>query len=237
MTGGVELQSLDEMPSEFIPSSAIPVQEFLDHVEKFDASRQLLFQQEFEVSSWLWLVIIKYDSTPYVAVPSRNWRHIFNCIAAFEVLFRWTFIKGGADTRFVDSLDIHMSMKHVWAPPLTIRHFNCSNAIKIRDRKSLISARAATYVCIGDGLSKWPKSLQNAITKSLFKSLTISLCVIDCCSGSLTILLGTPLMPVMTHSMMTKTDTATSLHVSPSHSFHPFSSCVPSVPLAPHFIP
>ena len=62
-------------------------------------------------------------------------------------------------------------------------------------------------------------SLQNAITKSLFKSLTISLYVIDCCSGSLTILLGSPLMPVMTHSMMTKTDTAASLHVSP---FLPF---------------
>ena len=51
MTGGVELPSLDERPSEFTPSGAIPVQEFLDHVEKFDASRQLLFQLEFEVSS------------------------------------------------------------------------------------------------------------------------------------------------------------------------------------------
>ena len=50
MNGGVELQSLDEKPSDFTPSSAIPVQEFLDHVEKFDANRQLLFQQEFEVS-------------------------------------------------------------------------------------------------------------------------------------------------------------------------------------------
>ena len=50
MNGGVELQELDEKPLEFTPSSAIPVQEFLDHVEKFDASRQLLFQQEFEVS-------------------------------------------------------------------------------------------------------------------------------------------------------------------------------------------
>ena len=50
MNGGVELHSLDEKPSDFTPSSAIPVQEFLDHVEKFDANRQLLFQQEFEVS-------------------------------------------------------------------------------------------------------------------------------------------------------------------------------------------
>ena len=50
MNGGMELQSLDEKPPEFTPSGAIRVQEFLDHVEKFDASRQLLFQKEHDVS-------------------------------------------------------------------------------------------------------------------------------------------------------------------------------------------
>ena len=37
---------------------------------------------------------------------------------------------------FVDSFDIHASMKHVWAPPLTEvqRYFKHSNAIEIRDR-------------------------------------------------------------------------------------------------------
>ena len=50
MIEGVELQSLDEKPPEFTPSGAICVQEFLDHVEKFDASRQLLFQKEHDVS-------------------------------------------------------------------------------------------------------------------------------------------------------------------------------------------
>ena len=50
MNRGVELQSLDEKPPEFTPSGAIHVQEFLHHVEKFDASRQLLFQKEHDVS-------------------------------------------------------------------------------------------------------------------------------------------------------------------------------------------
>ena len=50
MNRGLELQSLDEKPPEFTPSDAIRVQEFLDHVEKFDASRQLLFQKEHDVS-------------------------------------------------------------------------------------------------------------------------------------------------------------------------------------------
>ena len=43
----------------------------------------------------------------------------FDLIAAFEVPYRWTFVKGGAYTRFVDALDIHASTKRVWALPLT----------------------------------------------------------------------------------------------------------------------
>ena len=50
MIEGVEPQSLNETQPEFTPSDAIRVQEFLDHVEKFGASRQLLFQKEHDVS-------------------------------------------------------------------------------------------------------------------------------------------------------------------------------------------
>ena len=39
--------------------------------------------------------------------------------AVQEALYRWTSVKGGAHTRFVNSLDIHASTKHIWAPPLT----------------------------------------------------------------------------------------------------------------------
>ena len=42
----------------------------------------------------------------------------FGRIAAFEVPYRWTSVKGGAHTHFVDSSDIHASTLHVWAPPL-----------------------------------------------------------------------------------------------------------------------
>ena len=42
----------------------------------------------------------------------------FDRIAAFEVPYCWTSVKGGAHMRFVDSLDIHASTRHVWTPPL-----------------------------------------------------------------------------------------------------------------------
>ena len=42
----------------------------------------------------------------------------FNCIAAFKAPYCWTSVKGGAYMCFVDSLDIHASTKHIWAPPL-----------------------------------------------------------------------------------------------------------------------
>ena len=52
----------------------------------------------------------------------------FHCIAAFEALYHWTPIKGGAHVHFVDSLDIHTSMKHVWALPLTeVQRYGTSN--------------------------------------------------------------------------------------------------------------
>ena len=47
---GLELRSLDEKPKEFVPSGAFRIHQFLANVEKFDANRQLLFQEEFQVS-------------------------------------------------------------------------------------------------------------------------------------------------------------------------------------------
>ena len=48
----IELKPLDlgEEESELVPSGAIPVNAFREHVEKFDENRQLLFQREFDVS-------------------------------------------------------------------------------------------------------------------------------------------------------------------------------------------
>ena len=67
----------------------------------------------------------------YVAVPCRNrrlFRRLFDCIAAFEVPYRWTSIKGGAHMRFVDSWNVHASTKRVWAPPLTeVRQYGALN--------------------------------------------------------------------------------------------------------------
>ena len=43
----------------------------------------------------------------------------FDHIAAFDVPYLWTSIKGGAYKRSVDLWDVHASTYHVWAPPLT----------------------------------------------------------------------------------------------------------------------
>ena len=53
----------------------------------------------------------------------------FDCIAAFEALYHWTSVKGGAHMRIVDSSDTHTSMKHIWAPPLTeVQWYSASKA-------------------------------------------------------------------------------------------------------------
>ena len=67
----------------------------------------------------------------------------FDHIAAFEVPYHWTSVKGGSHMRFVDSLDIHTSMKHVWAPPLTEVQWH-SDVIEIRDR---ITLHRTTWDC------------------------------------------------------------------------------------------
>lgn len=52
--GGHELKQLDGQfsffKSSFTPSGPISVDKFFDHVEKFDSNRQLLFQEEYDVS-------------------------------------------------------------------------------------------------------------------------------------------------------------------------------------------
>ena len=59
----------------------------------------------------------------------------FDRFAAFEVPYRWTSIKGGTHMRFVDSLDIHASMKRIWAPPLMeVQRFKHNKAIEICNR-------------------------------------------------------------------------------------------------------
>ena len=48
--------------SDLIPSGAIPVSDFREHVEKFDENRQLLFQKEFDVSyDIIIMLFISYD--------------------------------------------------------------------------------------------------------------------------------------------------------------------------------
>ena len=53
----------------------------------------------------------------------------FDHIATFKVLYRWTSVKGGAHTHFMDSLDVHAFMNRVWAPPLMeVQQYDTSNA-------------------------------------------------------------------------------------------------------------
>ena len=52
----------------------------------------------------------------------------FNRIATLKVPYCWTFIKGGAHTRFADSLDVHASKNCVWAPSFTeVQWYGISN--------------------------------------------------------------------------------------------------------------
>ena len=52
----------------------------------------------------------------------------FERITAFEAPYHGTSGKDGAHMRFVDSLDIHASTKHVWALPLTeVQQYGASN--------------------------------------------------------------------------------------------------------------
>ena len=55
----------------------------------------------------------------------------FNHIAVFEVPCRWTSIKGGAHTCFVEVWISNKSMKCIWAPALTeVQRYGASKAAK-----------------------------------------------------------------------------------------------------------
>ena len=69
-----------------------------------------IFQNIGSVREYMWQSHVEIEGYSVV---------YFNCIAAFEVPYRWTSVKGGPHMCFVDSLDIHASMKHIWALPLT----------------------------------------------------------------------------------------------------------------------
>ena len=70
----------------------------------------------------------------YVAVLCKNqtltyFVVYFEHIAAFETLYHWTSVKGGAHTRFIDLLDIHASTKLIWSPTLTeVQRYGTSKA-------------------------------------------------------------------------------------------------------------
>ena len=55
----------------------------------------------------------------------------FDRITAFEAPYRWTSIKGGAHTHFVDAWISNESTKCIWAPPLTeAQRYGTSTAAK-----------------------------------------------------------------------------------------------------------
>ena len=55
-------------------------------------------------------------------------------IDVFEVPYCWTFFKDGAHTCFINWLDIHTSIKHIWGPPLTEVYYGTGDAIKVHER-------------------------------------------------------------------------------------------------------
>lgn len=54
----MELAMLNGLPTgkhPFVPSGPVSREDFEAHVEKFDANRQLLFQEEFDVSIYMYM--------------------------------------------------------------------------------------------------------------------------------------------------------------------------------------
>ena len=74
---------------------------------------------------------VKVPGITYVAVPCRNQRLFHRAFWLHHCLrnaVSLNFVKGRAHMRFVHSLDIHASMKRVWAPPLTkVQQYSTSN--------------------------------------------------------------------------------------------------------------
>ena len=69
---------------------------------------------------YMWQSRIEIEGYPIV---------YFDRTATFEALYCWTSVNGGAYMCYVNLLDIHTSMKHVWAPPLMeVQWYGTSNA-------------------------------------------------------------------------------------------------------------
>ena len=68
----------------------------------------------------------------------------FDCITVFEAPYHWTSVKGGAHMHFVD---IHGSMKRVWALPLTeVQRYGTSNTEMRSKYTTGFLHRTATHV-------------------------------------------------------------------------------------------
>ena len=88
-----------------------------------------LRQDLWSITTWLWEQSRRTEPTVSHKSQTNMWQSrveiegyfvaYFDRFAAFKVPYRWTSVKGGAHMRFIDSLDIHASAKHVWALPLT----------------------------------------------------------------------------------------------------------------------
>ena len=69
----------------------------------------------------------------------------FDCIAAFEVPYCWTSIKGGAHTCFVDAWISNNSTNCIWALPLT----------EVHQYGTLNTAMWSKYVMESSSVSTW----------------------------------------------------------------------------------
>ena len=79
----------------------------------------------------LWLIhmaIVMYMWQSRVEIEDYSVAY-FDRITVFEAPYRWTSVKGGAHTRFVDAWIANESTKRVWAPPLTeVQRYGALNA-------------------------------------------------------------------------------------------------------------
>ena len=76
----------------------------------------------------------------------------FKCITAFKVWYHWSSVEGGAHMHSVNSLDIHTSTKHIWAP-----HVQRYNVIEICDKLFLPFLHGTvTFDLKKDTSNEWP---------------------------------------------------------------------------------
>ena len=113
----------------------------------------------------------------------------FNRIAVFKVSYCWTFVKGGAHTRFVDSIDIRGSTRYIWAPPLMkVQQYGTSNTAKQSKRDGIIfNFTRDCHICNSDIDSSKLVQHRNLLY-SLFRNLFICFRVTLCSTSTWAIL-------------------------------------------------